>query len=76
MQVKMRTTIANAKITAIAGSVINVSDKEADELIKGGYAEVVKAAPVKAAAKQEANEEIETQPTEKPDNKAGGKKGK
>jgi hypothetical protein len=76
MRVKMRTTIANAKITAIAGSVIDVTEKEAEELLKGGYAEQIKAAPVKAAAKQEANEETETQPTEKPDNKAGGKKGK
>jgi hypothetical protein len=76
MRVKMRTTIANAKITAIAGSVIDVPEKEAAELIKGGYAEIVKEAPVKAAAKQAANEETETQPSDKPDNKAGGKKGK
>jgi hypothetical protein len=75
MRVKMRTTIANAKITAIAGSVIDVSEKEGEELVKGGYAEQVKEAPAKAAAKQTVDEPV-TQPTKKPDNKAGGKKGK
>lgn len=75
MKVKMRTTIANAKITAIAGSVIDVTDKEADELVKGGYAEQVKEASVKAVTK-EADEEPENQSIEKPEGKSGGKKGK
>jgi hypothetical protein len=38
----MRTCIANATVTAIAGSIIDVSEKEAAELIKGGYAEAIK----------------------------------
>lgn len=71
----MRTTIANAKITAIAGSVIDVTEKEAEELVKGGYAEQVKEIPVKTAVKQAAEEPTNQQP-EKPDNKAGRKKGK
>jgi len=45
----MRTTIANAKVTAVSGSIIDVSEKEAAELIKGGYAEAVKEKPVPAA---------------------------
>ena len=56
MRVKMRTCIANAKVTAIAGSVIDVSEKEAAELIKGGYAEAVKekkAEPVKTNIKSD-----------------------
>jgi hypothetical protein len=76
MRVKMRTTIANAKITAIAESVIDVTEKEAEELLKGGYAEQVKEVPVKAAAKQQVNEETETKSTEGPDKKTGNKKGK
>ena len=76
MQVKMRTTIANAKITAIAGSVIDVSEKEAEELLKGGYAEQDKIIPAKVVVKPPANNETENQQTEKPGNKAGGKKGK
>jgi hypothetical protein len=75
MRVKMRTTIANAKITAIAGSVIDVTEKEAEELLKGGYAEQVKETPAKAVTKQTVEEPV-NQSNEKPDNKAGGKKGK
>jgi hypothetical protein len=38
----MRTTIANANITAVSGSIVEMSEKEAKALIAGGNAEAVK----------------------------------
>jgi hypothetical protein len=42
MQIQLRTTIANAKMTAVSGSIIDVPGTEAAELIKGGFAIAVK----------------------------------
>ena len=39
MKIKLRTTYASPKITAVSGSIIDVPEKEAVELVSGGYAE-------------------------------------
>ena len=48
----MRTTLANPFRTVIAGQIVDLDDKEAQSLIKGGFAEAVgdnKIAPTEAA---------------------------
>ena len=42
MRIRMRTTIANARFTAIGGSIIDVPDAEAKTYLQAGYAELVK----------------------------------
>lgn len=51
MKIRLRTTYASPKITAVSGSVIDVSKKEADELVSGGYATYEKEAKAKTAIK-------------------------
>lgn len=43
MQVKMKSILADGTRTALPGQVIEVPDKEGKDLVKGGYADEVKA---------------------------------
>ncbi|MBN1807190.1 MAG: hypothetical protein JW837_18230 [Sedimentisphaerales bacterium] len=52
MKVKLRTTYASPKITAVSGSVIDVPEKEAVDLVGGGFAEYCKESKVEAAEKK------------------------
>ena len=52
MKVKLRTTYASPKITAVSGSVIDVPEKEAVALVEGGFAEYCKESKVEAAVKK------------------------
>jgi hypothetical protein len=52
MKVKLRTTYASPKITAVSGSVIDVPEKEAVALVDGGFAEYCKETKVEAVVKK------------------------
>jgi hypothetical protein len=45
MKIQMRTTIANANITAVSGSIVELAEKEAKALIAAGFADAVKEKP-------------------------------
>lgn len=55
MKIRMRTTMAGPKISAQAGSVIDVSDSEAKVLCEGGFAELAEAAAPRAATEKAEN---------------------
>jgi hypothetical protein len=52
MRVKLRTTYASPKITALPGSVIDVPEKEAVDLVGGGFAEYCKESKVETVEKK------------------------
>lgn len=49
MRIRLRTTYASPKVTAVGGSIIDVPEKEAVELVSGGYAEYCKETKVETA---------------------------
>lgn len=61
MKIKMKNTSAGPEGAKLAGHVYDVPEKEAKELLEGGYAE--------KAAVEETAEEVKTPPVKVPDEK-------
>lgn len=55
MRVKLKTILADGTRTASPGDVITVSDQEGKDLVDGGYATEVAAAPIEGDAETAAD---------------------
>lgn len=76
MKIKMFTLMAGPQGVRKPGEVYTVPDEEGRALIAGGYAESVKAEPVKSASEQDEQENsavVETPEPEKATRKVGRK---